>query len=183
MNPISSLAFSFPTLIITIPSTILVLIWLGSLYGARYALRRFALRLGFVSMFISGGVSGFFPGATSVDIMLHATSSCRALPHGDGWVAAMFGIFGREPTFGSPKMFGRMMNETLGKIHSGQLRRHILHLHAVPLLSPQWLGMWRRYQAFVNDYTQPLIPLHRFITVAALFTGAAQLIFVVQPDS
>src|SRR5207248_6851216 len=61
MNPFSSLAFSFPTLIITIPSTIVVLIWLGSLYGARLRITSASLfALGFVSMFISVGVSGFF---------------------------------------------------------------------------------------------------------------------------
>jgi len=36
----------------------------------------------------------------------------------------------------------------------------------------------RRYSAFTDDYLKPLIPLHRFITIAALFTGAAQLIFL-----
>src|SRR2546429_4069415 len=74
MNPISSLAFSFPTLIITIPSTILVLIWLGSLYGARLRITSASLfALGFVSMFISGGGRGFFLAQPSVDIILHAT--------------------------------------------------------------------------------------------------------------
>src|SRR5207302_4384363 len=58
MNPISSLAFSFPTLIITIPSTILVLMWLDSLYGARLRITSASLfALGFVSMLLSGGVS------------------------------------------------------------------------------------------------------------------------------
>src|SRR5438045_9345260 len=75
MNPISSLAFSFPTLIITIPSTILVLIWLGSLYGARLLITSASLfALGFVSMFISGGVCGLFLAQPSVDIRLHSTS-------------------------------------------------------------------------------------------------------------
>src|SRR6202008_2427807 len=61
MNPVSSLAFSFPTLIITIPSTIIVLIWLGSLYGAKIRINSASLfALGFISMFITGGVSGFF---------------------------------------------------------------------------------------------------------------------------
>src|SRR2546427_4157370 len=74
MNPISSLAFSFPTLIITIPSTILVLIWLGSLYGARLRITSASLfALGFVSMFISGGGSGFFLARPPVVIMLHPT--------------------------------------------------------------------------------------------------------------
>src|SRR5437660_809522 len=75
MNPISSLAFSFPTLIITIPSTILVLIWLGSLYGARLRITSASLfALVFVSMFISGGVSGFFLAQPSVVSMRQATS-------------------------------------------------------------------------------------------------------------
>src|SRR5205814_521288 len=67
MNPVSSLAFSFPTLIITIPSTILVLIWLGSLYGAKLRITSASLfALGFVSISISGGVSGFFLAQPSV---------------------------------------------------------------------------------------------------------------------
>jgi cytochrome c oxidase subunit 1 len=39
-------------------------------------------------------------------------------------------------------------------------------------------GNVRRYSTFVDDFLQPLIPVHRFITVAALITGAAQLIFL-----
>src|SRR5947199_10619963 len=61
MNPFSALVFSFPTLVITIPATILVLIWVGSLYGSNLQITSaslFALR--FISMFVSGGVSGFF---------------------------------------------------------------------------------------------------------------------------
>src|SRR6266516_2251651 len=117
MNPISSLAFSFPTLIITIPSTILVLIWLGSLYGARLRITSASLfALGFVSMFISGGVSGFFLAQPSVDIMLHATYFVVGHFHMVMGVAAMFGIFAAT-YFWFPKIAGRMMNESLGRIH------------------------------------------------------------------
>jgi cytochrome c oxidase subunit 1 len=74
MNPISSIAFSFPTLVITIPATIIVLIWLGSLYGSRLRINTASLfALGFISMFISGGVSGFFLAQPSIDILLHGT--------------------------------------------------------------------------------------------------------------
>src|SRR5712672_635450 len=74
MNPVSSIAFSFPTLIITIPATIIVLIWLGSLYGSKLRINTASLfALGFISMFVSGGVSGFFLAQPSIDIMLHAT--------------------------------------------------------------------------------------------------------------
>ena len=177
MNPVSSLAFSFPTLVITIPSTVLVLIWLGSLYGAKLRINAASLfGLGFVSMFISGGVSGFFLAQPSTDIMLHATYFVVGHFHLVMGVAAMFGIFAGT-YFWFPKMFGRMMNETLGKVHFW-----LSFVGAYAIFMPfHYLGLAgnvRRYQAFSPDYMQPLIPLHRFITVAALVTGAAQLVFL-----
>jgi len=177
MNPVSSLAFSFPTLVITIPSTIVVLVWLGSLYGAKLRINSASLfALGFISMFISGGVSGFFLAQPSTDIMLHATYFVVGHFHLVMGVAAMFGIFAGT-YFWFPKMYGRMMNETLGKIHFW-----CSFVGAYAIFMPfHYLGLAgnvRRYQAFVVDYMQPLIPLHRFITIAALFTGAAQLIFL-----
>jgi cytochrome c oxidase subunit I len=177
MNPISSIAFSFPTLIITIPSTIIVLIWLGSLYGSRLRINSASLfALGMISMFISGGVSGFFLAQPSLDIMLHATYFVVGHFHLVMAVAAIFGIFSGT-YFWFPKMFGRMMNETLGKIHFW-----LTFVGAYCIFMPfHYLGLAanvRRYQAFVDDYLQPLLPVHRFITVAALATGAAQFIFL-----
>jgi cytochrome c oxidase subunit 1 len=177
MNPVSSLAFSFPTLVITIPSTILVLIWLGSLYGAKLRINAASLfGLGFISMFISGGVSGFFLAQPSTDIMLHATYFVVGHFHLVMGVAAMFGIFAGT-YFWFPKMFGRMMNEPLGKVHFW-----LSFVGAYGIFMPfHYLGMAgnvRRYQAFTPDYMQRLIPLHQFITVAALVTGAAQLVFL-----
>ena len=177
MNPVSSLAFSFPTLVITIPSTVLVLIWLGSLYGAKLRINAASLfGLGFISMFISGGVSGFFLAQPSTDIMLHATYFVVGHFHLVMGVAAMFGIFSGT-YFWFPKMYGRMMNETLGKVHFW-----LSFVGAYAIFMPfHYLGLAgnvRRYQAFTPDYMQHLIPLHQFITVAALVTGAAQLIFL-----
>src|SRR5271170_2589016 len=177
MNPVSSLAFSFPTLIITIPSTIVVLIWLGSLYGSKLRINSASLfALGFISMFISGGVSGFFLAQPSIDIMLHATYFVVGHFHLVMGVAAMFGIFAGT-YFWFPKMTGRMMNEALGKIHFW-----MSFVGAYCIFMPfHYLGMAgnvRRYSSFPEDFLQPLIPLHRFITVAALATGVAQLIFL-----
>ncbi len=177
MNPFSSLVFSFPTLIITIPSTIVVLIWIGSLYGSKLRINSASLfALGFISMFVSGGVSGFFLAQPSVDIMLHATYFVVGHFHQVMAVAAIFGIFAGT-SFWFPKVTGRMMSETLGKIHFW-----LSFVGAYCIFMPfHYLGIAgnvRRYQAFVDDYLQPLIPLHKFITVAALVTGAAQLIFI-----
>jgi cytochrome c oxidase subunit 1 len=177
MNPFSGLVFSFPTLVITIPATIIVLIWLGSLYGSRLRINSASLfALGFVSMFISGGVSGFFLAQPSLDILLHATYFVVGHFHMVMGVAAMFGIFAGT-YFWFPKMTGRMMNETLGKIHFW-----MSFVGAYAIFMPfHYLGLAaniRRYQAFTDDYLQKLIPVHQFITVAALFTGFAQMIFL-----
>ena len=177
MNPFSSLAFSFPTLVITIPSTIVVLIWMGSLYGAKLRINSASLfALGFISMFIAGGVSGFFLAQPSTDIMLHATYFVVGHFHLVMGVAAMFGIFAGT-YFWFPKMYGRMMSEKLGKIHFW-----CSFVGAYAIFMPfHYLGLAgnvRRYQAFAPEYMQHLIPLHKFITIAALFTGAAQLLFI-----
>jgi cytochrome c oxidase subunit 1 len=177
MNPFSSLAFSFPTLMITIPATIIVLIWIGSLYGSKLRINTASLfALGFISMFVSGGVSGFFLAQPSIDIMLHATYFVVGHFHMVMAVAAIFGIFAGT-YFWFPKMTGRMMNEMLGKVHFW-----LSFVGAYCIFMPfHYLGIAgnvRRYQAFVNEYLQPLIPLHRFITVAAIATGIAQFIFL-----
>jgi cytochrome c oxidase subunit I len=177
MNPFSSLAFSFPTLIITIPATIIVLLWIGSLYGSRLRINSASLfALGFISLFVAGGVSGFFLAQPSIDIMLHATYFVVGHFHMVMAVAAIFGIFAGT-YFWFPKMAGRMMNETLGKVHFW-----LSFVGAYCIFMPfHYLGIAanvRRYQAFVDDYLQPLIPVHRFITVAAIMTGIAQFIFL-----
>jgi len=177
MNPISSIAFSFPTLVITIPATIIVLIWLGSLYGSRLRINTASLfALGFISMFISGGVSGFFLAQPSIDILLHGTYFVVGHFHMVMGVAAMFGIFAGT-YFWFPKMYGRMMNETIGKVHFW-----ITFAGTYAIFMPfHYLGLAgvvRRYQAFAPDYMQRFTPVHQAITIAALTTGAAQLLFV-----
>jgi cytochrome c oxidase subunit 1 len=177
MNPYSSMAFSFSTLAITIPATVIVLIWIGSLYGSKLRINTASLfALGFISMFVSGGVSGFFLAQPSLDIMLHATYFVVGHFHLVMAVAALFGIFAGT-YFWFPKVTGRMMNDTWGKIHFW-----FTFAGAYCIFMPfHYLGMAgtvRRYQAFVDDFMAPLMPVHRFITIAALITGAAQLLFL-----
>ncbi|HEV3513301.1 MAG TPA: cbb3-type cytochrome c oxidase subunit I [Candidatus Sulfotelmatobacter sp.] len=177
MNPAASLYFSFPTLAITIPSTIIVLIWMGSLYGSKLRINSASLfALGFISLFITGGVSGFFLAQPPIQILLHATYFVVAHFHFTMAIAAIFGIFSGT-YFWFPKMWGRMMNETLGKIHFW-LTFIGVYCIFMPFHYLGLAGNVRRYQAFVVDYMQPLVGVHKFITVAALFTGAVQLIFL-----
>ena len=177
MNPFSALVFSFPTLMITIPATIMTLIWLGSLYGSNLRINSASLFcLGFISMFVSGGVSGFFLAQPSIDIYLHATYFVVGHFHMVMGVAAIMGVFAGT-YFWFPKMTGRMMNETLGRWH---FFLTLIGTYAI-FMPFHYLGLAgnvRRYSAFQDDFLVPLIPVHKFITYAALFTGAAQLIFI-----
>src|ERR1044071_5284913 len=72
--------------------------------------------LGFMSIFVTCGLSGFFLGQPSLDLYLHDTYFVVAHFHLIMGVAAIFGIFAGT-YFWFPKMFGRMLNETIGKIH------------------------------------------------------------------
>ena len=177
MNPFSALVFSFPTLVITIPATILTLIWIGSLYGSNLQITSASLfALGFISMFVTGGISGFFLAQPSIDVYLHGTYFVVGHFHMVMGVAAIFGMFAGT-YFWAPKMFGRMMNETLGKIHfwGTFVGTYCIFM---PFHYLGLVGNVRRYSAFVDDYLAPLMPVHKFITIAALFTGAVQLIFL-----
>ena len=177
MNPTSAMGFSIPTLIITIPATIATLLWIGTLYGSRYRFTTAGLFcLGFISVFVTGGLSGFFLAQPSIDTYLHATYFVVAHFHFVMAVAAIFGIFAGT-YFWFPKMFGRMMNETLGKWHFALT---FIGVYAV-FMPMHYLGLAgnvRRYSSFPAEYMGQALPLHRWITVAALFTGAVQLIFL-----
>lgn len=177
MNPFSGLVFSFPTLVITIPATVIVLIWIGSLYGSKLRINTASLfALGFISMFVAGGVSGFFLAQPSLDIYLHATYFVVGHFHMVMAVAALFGIF-TGTYFWYPKMTGRMLNEKLGQAHFW-----LTFVGTYSIFMPfHYLGMAgnvRRYSSFVDDFMGPLLPVHKFITIAALLTGAAQFIFL-----
>ena len=67
-------------------------------------------------MFVIGGLSGIFMAATPVDIFIHDTYFIVAHFHYVLFAGTAMAVFGAI-YFWFPKMFGRMMNETLGKIH------------------------------------------------------------------
>jgi cytochrome c oxidase subunit 1 len=177
MNPLSATLFSVPTLIITIPATIVVLLWIGTVYGSKFRFSTAGLFcLGFISVFVSGGISGFFLAQPSIDTYLHGTYFVVGHFHFVMGVAAMFGIFAGV-YFWFPKMYGRMMNETAGKVH---FTLTLIGVYAtfMPMHYLGLAGNVRRYSAFTDEYMKGSLPLHRFITMAALFTGAVQLIFL-----
>jgi cytochrome c oxidase subunit 1 len=178
MNPFSGFAFSVMTMAIGVPSAIKTFNWLSTLYGSKIHFDTPMLfAIGFVSLFVSGGLSGIFLAQPAVDNLLHATYYVVAHFHLVMGVAAIFGIFAAT-YFWFPKMFGRMMNPTLGKIHFW-----FTFIGAYCIFMPMhFLGLVggiRRYADYsAIAYLQPYRPLTMFVSISALVTASAQLIFL-----
>jgi cytochrome c oxidase subunit I len=177
MNPYSDLAFSVLTLSIGVPSAIKTFNWLGTLWGGKIQFHSPMLfAIGFVSFFVTGGLSGIFLAQPAVDTMLHATYYVVAHFHIVMGVAAIFGIF-TATYYWFPKMFGRMMDETLGKLHFW-LTFVGVYCIFMPMHFVGIEGGIRRYaDSSGASYLAALQPLHRFMTIAAFITAATQLVF------
>jgi cytochrome c oxidase subunit I len=117
MNPALGTSFMITTMVIAVPSAIKTFNWLGTLWGGNI---RFTVpmlnALAFVSMFVIGGLSGIFMASTPVDIFIQDTYFIVAHIHYVVFGGSIFGAFAGI-YYWFPKMFGRLMNDTLGKIH------------------------------------------------------------------
>jgi cytochrome c oxidase subunit 1 len=178
MSPYTAFAFSIMTMGIGVPSAIKTFNWLGTIWRGRIRFHSPMLfAIGFVSLFVTGGISGPFLAQPVLDIYLHETYFVIAHFHLIMGVASIFGIFAAT-YYWFPKMFGRMMNETLGKLHFW-----LTFIGAYAIFMPMhYYGMsagLRRYsQSTEVAYILKLLPLQRFITFAAFITIASQFLFL-----
>jgi cytochrome c oxidase subunit I len=179
MNPRIAIAFSMLTLVIGVPSAVKTFNWLGTLWGGRIRFTTPMLfAIGFVSLFISGGVTGLVLGQTALDMVFHDTYFVTGHFHLIMGVAAVFGIFAAT-YYWFPRMFARMMNEGLGKLHFW-LTFIGVYAVFVPFHIMGIAGHPRRYADSLQfEFLRTLDPMHVFITIAALLTASAQLIFLI----
>jgi len=177
MNPTLGTSFMISTMLIAVPSAIKVFNWLGTLWGGKIRFHVPMMHaLAFVSMFVIGGLSGVFMASTPVDIYIHDTYFIVAHLHYVLFGGSLFAIFGAV-TFWYPKMFGRMMNPTLGKIHF-VLTFVFYNLVFFPMHQLGLQGHMRRiYDPTIYDFLKPLGGLNRFITISAFLLFASQLLF------
>jgi cytochrome c oxidase subunit 1 len=127
---------------------------------------------------VAGGITGLVLGQTSLDLAFHDTYFVLAHFHLVMGVAAIFGMFAGM-YFWFPKMFGRMMNETLGKIHFWITFVGVYAIF-VPMHSMGMVGMPRRYSSFEEyQFLASTPPLVKLVTIAAMVTAVTQIIFFV----
>jgi len=178
MNPFLGSVFMFLTLIIAVPSAVKVFNWLATLWRGNIRFTAAMLfAIGFVSLFISGGLTGIILGNSALDIQLHDTYFVVAHFHLVMGAAAFFGMFcGVYHWF--PKMFGRMMDEKLGYLHFW-LTFIAVYLVFMPMHYVGIAGFPRRYYNWTGFETFNMFTdMNTFISIAAIFGFTAQFVFL-----
>jgi cytochrome c oxidase subunit 1 len=179
MNPFLGSVFTFTTLLIAIPSAVKAFNWITTLWKGNIQMNTAMLfSIGFVSTFISGGLTGIVLGDSALDINVHDTMFVVAHFHLVMGISALYGLFaGVYHWF--PIMFeGKMLNKKLGYIHFW-----ITAIGAYGVFFPMHFigmaGLPRRYYTASNfPYFDDLLNINVVITVFSLFTAIGQLVFL-----
>ncbi len=178
LNPFLGSVFVLLTLLIAVPSAIKVFNWLTTLWKGNIRFTPAMLfAIGFVSMFISGGLTGIFLGNSTLDIQLHDTMFVIAHFHIVMGVASMFGMFAGVYHW-YPKMYGRYLNNTLGYIHfwvtiaGAYMIFWPMHYEGLAGMPRRYLDTsgWLSFNQFGG--------LNRMISTVAMVVFAVQLLFV-----
>jgi cytochrome c oxidase subunit 1 len=179
MNPFLGSVFVLLTLLIAIPSAIKVFNWLTTIWRGNIRFTPAMLfAIGFVSLFISGGLTGIWLGNSTIDIHVHDTYFVIAHFHIVMGVSAFFGMFaGVYHWF--PKMFGRYMNNTLGYIHFW-VTMCGAYLIFWPMHYMGLAGVPRRYLSFESftSFAHKFDDLNRMISIVSIIVFAVSLLFV-----
>mgnify|MGYP000409453356 FL=1 len=178
LNPFLGSVFVLLTLLIAVPSVIKVFNWLTTLWKGNIRFTPAMLfAIGFVSLFISGGLTGIWLGNSALDIHLHDTYFVIAHFHIVMGVASMFGMYaGIYHWF--PKMYGKQLNNTLGYIHFWVT---IAGAYMIfwPMHYEGLAGMPRRYYDFsIWESFKQFGELNKFISLVSMIVFMVQLSFL-----
>jgi cytochrome c oxidase subunit I len=179
MNPYFGFFFATTTLIIAVPTALKVYNWVLTLWHGNIQLTvPMLFAIGFIFAFIHGGLTGLFLGNVTVSVPLSDTMFVVAHFHMVMAVAPIMVVFGAIYHW-YPKITGRMLDDTMGKIHfwATFLGTYAIYL---PMHYLGFLGVPRRYYAVGGTDFIPASAhsLNVGITIASLFVGVVQLVFL-----
>ncbi len=179
MDPRLAMPFSITTILISVPVAWMVFAMIATLWRGSISFETPMLwALGFIAMFLFGGLTGIFNGSAPVDIYVRGTYFVVAHFHYTLFSATVFGGFAGF-YYWFPKMFGRMLSEPLGKLHFW-LTTIFFNLTFFPMHHIGLAGMPRRIadpRRF--EFLQPHQWLNEWATIASLLLLAAQIPFVI----
>ncbi|MBI3890178.1 MAG: cbb3-type cytochrome c oxidase subunit I [Candidatus Wallbacteria bacterium] len=179
LSPTLGKAFMSLTMLISMPSSVLFLNWLGTIWRGSIRLEPpmlFALAVVFV--FGMGGLTGLYLGAITTDIYLHDTAFVVGHFHYTLAASVLLGSLAAI-YFWFPKMFGRMLSAELARVHFW-FTFLPLNLVFFPMLVEGYGGMPRRlYEPTAYRFLAQFLPLNQLIGFSAVVLGLAQVVFAV----
>ncbi len=166
--------FTISTLIVAVPTGVKIFGWVATLWGGKIRFTSAMLfAIGLLSMFVLGGLSGVTMGTAPFDVHVHDTYYVVAHFHYVLFGGSVFGLYaGIYHWF--PKMTGRMMNETWGRIHFG-LTFIGTNLTFLPMHELGLQGMPRRVAMYDPQFT----PLNHISTYGAFLLGLSVIPFFI----
>ncbi|NJK60542.1 MAG: cytochrome c oxidase subunit I [Oscillatoriales cyanobacterium SM2_1_8] len=166
--------FTVATLLVAVPTGIKVFSWVATLWGGKIRFTSAMLfAMGFISMFLFGGLTGVTLGSVPFDLHVHDTYYVVGHFHYVLFGGSVFGIFAAVYHW-FPKMTGRLMNETWGKVHFA-LTFLGFNLCFFPMHILGLQGMPRR----VAQYDPQFAPLNVVATAGAFLLAVSTLPFLV----
>ena len=175
MGPFADAFFSLATMIIAIPTGVKIFNWIGTIWGGKVDFKTPMLfAIGFIAMFIMGGLSGVMHSSPPADLQQTDTYFIVAHFHYVLFGGAIFAISGGA-YFWWPKMFGKMLDEGLGKLHFW-LMLIAFNLTFFPMHILGLNGMPRRVYTYSAESNFEL--LNKLETIGALLLGFSFLVFL-----
>jgi cytochrome c oxidase subunit 1 len=175
MGPFADAFFSLATMIIAIPTGVKIFNWIGTVWGGRIEFRvPMMFALGFIAMFIMGGLSGVMHSSPPADLQQTDTYFIVAHFHYVLFGGSIFAITGGA-YYWWPKMFGKLLDETLGKVHFW-LQLIGFNLTFFPMHIVGLQGMPRRVYTYSDELNFTF--LNRLETLGSLILTLGFLVFL-----
>jgi cytochrome c oxidase subunit 1 len=175
LGPVADTVFSMSTMLIAVPTGVKIFNWIATMWGGRLEFKTPMLfAVGFIAMFVIGGISGVMHASPPADLQQTDTYFVVAHFHYVLFGGAVQGLFAGI-YYWWPKVFGRALDDRRGKWHFW-LTFAGLNLTFFPMHFSGLLGMPRRIYTYAPDLG--LNTFNLISTIGALLTGVAMLVFL-----
>jgi cytochrome c oxidase subunit I len=173
LNPALRIPFMITSMIIAVPTGIKIFGWIGTIWGGKIRFTTSMLfSIGFLSMFVIGGISGVMLASVPVDIHMHDTYFVVAHFHFVMYGGAVFAVYSGLYHW-YPKITGKLLNEPLGKLHFA-----LTYIGFLGTMMPMHYAGARGMPRRVAEYAPEFATVNTLTSLASFVLGVSTLFFV-----